>query len=510
MIERRKFIRQITLSVGALSVMPFIAEGMHVKANGQYLRIIASGVKNPEVVFPKDKRIPLGWKAFPIPASSINKEAVVLRFRKINSSTESLLFRLTSAIDFREEVTILAYLPESEVEIGAFDIRFSHPFQPFQISVDSKFIKEINYGGIALRMTKGEKDTWFFSPELSHTDNQGLQPHLLIGTSNRPEKAFRQNLLSMNSFSPFGWMGGCVIDALWEMSQKGDKEASQILKKQLSFFLDSKKGIIFESPTTIPVDGTFNSIEDFLPFASIVDVYPNHVSVQKTLDFLKSKENNEGIMLSRNDITTEACYTVAYPLAAIAVSRNNSQLAQTAISQLQFRTCFLTNNTTIFQRSSLEGHQSYANWGRGVVWYLVGIAKTLAILKNSSFRNLDGINEMEKEFVRAIQAVEKWQSTKGVWCSFIDRPETGLDSSATAGIALAYSMGHKLELLNISYVEKAKIAYQALLPLLTPDGFLTNVSQINRGGEDLQAGSYRVISQFGMGLMAQLKCSLHC
>ncbi len=203
-VQRRKFIRQIALSIGALYVMPSIAVGMYVKAKGQYLRIIASEVKNPDVAFPKEKRIPSGWKAFPIPASSEYREAVVLRFPEIKSLTEPLLFRLTSAIDFRKKVTILAYLPDSGVEIGQFDIRFSHPFQPFQISVDSKFIKDINHGGIALRMTKGEKDTWFFSPDLSHTDNHGLQPQLLIGTSNQPEKAFRHNLLSMNSFSPFG------------------------------------------------------------------------------------------------------------------------------------------------------------------------------------------------------------------------------------------------------------------------------------------------------------------
>ncbi len=510
MAQRRKFIRQIALGVGALYAMPSIAEGMYVKVKRQYLRIIASGVTNPEVAFPKEKRIPLGWKAFPIPASSEYREAVVMRFPEIKSIEGPLWFRLTSAIDIREEVTILAYLPDSGVEIGQFDIRFAHPFQPFQISVDSKFIKDINYGGIALRMMKGEKDTWFFSPDLSHIDNHSLQPQLLMGTSNLPEKSFRNNLMSMNSFSPFGWMGGCVIDALWEMSQKSDKEASQTLKKQLSFFLDAEKGIIFESPMTKPLDGTFNSIEDFLPFAAIVGVSPGHLSVQKALNFLKLKENNEGIIVSGSDITTEACYTVAYPLAAIAVNRNDRQLAQTAIYQLRFRTRFLTDNNTIYQRSSLEGHQSFANWGRGVVWYLVGIAKTLAILKNSSFRDLNGINEMEKEFVRAIQAVEKWQSTEGVWCSFIDRPETGLDSSATAGITLAYSMGHKLELLNSSYDGKAKKAYQSLLPFLTPDGFLTNVSQINRGGEALQANGYRVITQFGMGLMAQLKCSLHC
>jgi len=43
---------------------------------------------------------------------------------------------------------------------------------------------------------------------------------------------------------------------------------------------------------------------------------------------------------------------------------------------------------------------------------------------------------------------------------------------------------------------------------LSEDGFLRNVSQINRGGEELQANGYRVISQFGMGLFSQTKAAI--
>jgi hypothetical protein len=53
------------------------------------------------------------------------------------------------------------------------------------------------------------------------------------------------------------------------MSKKGDNNALHVLKTQLGFFLHNEKGIIFESPMTEPRDGTFNSIEDFLPFAAI-------------------------------------------------------------------------------------------------------------------------------------------------------------------------------------------------------------------------------------------------
>ncbi len=357
-------------------------------------------------------------------------------------------------------------------------------------------------------MTQGRQDGWFFLPDPTRTDNAGLQPHLLIGENAHPERAFRQNLLSMNSFSPFGWLGGNVQDALWEMAQRGDKSALRTLEKHLSAYLDPVQGVVFESPMTEPRDGTFNSIEDFLPFAAIVGLYPQHPSVSSALGYLQLKANREGLMVSEQDITTEGCYTIAYPLAAIAAQRHDLVLAQTALRQLNGRTRLLTTPQTIFQRASLEGHQSYPNWGRGVAWYLLGTIKTLAVLKHFRQQEITGKKEVEEAFRRAAVQVSRWQDPAGRWGSFIDRPETGTDTSATAGIACAFVWGVQLGLLNQSYLRRARQAKASLQAYLTADGFLTGVSQINRGGEALQASDYRVISQFGMGLLAQLDCLL--
>jgi hypothetical protein len=43
---------------------------------------------------------------------------------------------------------------------------------------------------------------------------------------------------------------------------------------------------------------------------------------------------------------------------------------------------------------------------------------------------------------------------------------------------------------------------------LTADGLLHGAAQSNRGGEALQRSDYRVISQMGMGLLAQLEAEL--
>jgi unsaturated rhamnogalacturonyl hydrolase len=134
--------------------------------------------------------------------------------------------------------------------------------------------------------------------------------------------------------------------------------------------------------------------------------------------------------------------------------------------------------------------------------------KTLKILKESTFNDLNEIKEVENDFIQAIEMVYDFQNKDGLWYSFIDRPETGVDTSTSEGIAKALVLGFKLGLLDSSYKEKSKMAYKSLQTYLTVDGFLSGVSQINRGGEELQSSGYRVISQFGMGLLAQLECVL--
>ena len=119
-----------------------------------------------------------------------------------------------------------------------------------------------------------------------------------------------------------------------------------------------------------------------------------------------------------------------------------------------------------------------------------------------------GLEEVRDAFVSAAARVSSWASDAALWSSYLHRPETGVDTSASAGIAAALAWGAHLGLLPARYRRLSQASYQALLAYLTPDGFLTGVSQINRGGEALQEGGYRVISQFGMGLLAQLKAAL--
>ncbi len=500
-MQRRKFIH----TTAALSGSAFFAPGLFhnsLSLKNRYHRYIADAVNHPATPLPARKRIPLGWPAFPVPVSGTEK--VILSFPELKTNAKEVSFRLTAAIDFREEKVISLYLPESGAEIGTMQMIYAHPFQPFEISIDKKWLKPIQQEGLGLRMAQGTKDAWFFLPDTSRTDNLGLQPQLLKGKSPGKEKAFMENLYSMNSFSPFGWMGGCVLDGLLELHRNGSQEALQILELQLGKFLDDEKGIIFENPHTEPLDGTFNSIEDFLPFAAITALYPEHPAIDQALAFCMKKKNQEGIIMGGRHLTTEGCYTVAYPLAEIARKRNDATLAGIALDQIKYRAKYLAENNVIYQRATLKHEKAYRNWGRGAAWYLLGMVKTLHALQEMEVDT----GELQQIFTETMRWVIPLQNREGLWYGYLDRPETGIDTSTTGGIAAAIAWGCNEGWLPAPYKAYAENAYEGLLQYLTPDGFLTQVSQINRGGEALQTSGYRVITQFGMGLLAQLKAVL--
>lgn len=504
-MNRRTFIHQVPILTATSALIPNLSIASPAKK--KYTRYVAQKIKYPTVPFPSDKRVPLGLTAFPVLKPDSGQPAIHLQFPPINSKTEPLYFRITAAIDFREEKTIRLYLPESGQEIGRLDMRYAHPFQPFQTIIGPQWLPEVRRQGIALQMTEGTQTPWFFLPDQLPPDATGLAPQLLARKEPASEKEFLNTLYSMNSFSPFGWMGGCVQDALYELHLRGNSRATQALKTHLGHYLDEQHGITLESPHTRPLDGTFNSIEDFLPFAAIVNLYPDHPSVQKAIDYCLDHRNEQGIIMAGKHITTEGCYTVAYPLAMIAQRRNDTQLAQIALDQLRYRTQYLVDDSAIYQRATLSGERTYRNWGRGAAWYLLGTIKTLAILQSSSF-NLSRTEEVQQAFVAAALIADHLRSPEHLWYGYLDQPATKVDTSASAGVAAAIARGVQLRVLPASHQRSAQTTYQSLKNYLTPDGFLTQVSQINRGGEALQESGYRVMSQFGMGLMGQLKATL--
>ncbi len=94
-MERRQFLQRISKLGGGLLVSPAFPAW---KPSNKWHRALATNVVAPNVTFPVEKRIPLGWKAFPV---SKSKETL-LQFTAIENIKSKAWLRITAAIDFRE------------------------------------------------------------------------------------------------------------------------------------------------------------------------------------------------------------------------------------------------------------------------------------------------------------------------------------------------------------------------------------------------------------------------
>jgi rhamnogalacturonyl hydrolase YesR len=327
-------------------------------------------------------------------------------------------------------------------------------------------------------------------------------PHLFLGTSVDRLAAFRQRLNSRASLQFFGWQEGCVLNGLQDMAAVGllDAEsAQQTIAAHFAHFFDADGSLDYEDDFSQPKRSIYG-VECTLPFAVLARTQPTHPALEAAVRFWRESRATNGAVQDGELLTAEGSYTVAYPMAQIGVLRDEPSLIAAALEQLRARKV-LFEDDGLALRLSADGRRTFVNWARAAAWYLLGLARTLAILPNPPA-------DLREEFARAAQWAVRRQNRNGVWHTFLDAPDVLPDNGGSAGIAAALAIGVKAGLLSPAMRPPAAQAAQALSSALTPDGFLSGVAQVNKGGEALQRDDYRVISQFGMGLLAQLYAAL--
>ena len=509
-MKRRNFITKSTTLTGALiagTSSPFfctIAFPADHKGTQSYIH--ANRVEASEVPVPENKRLPFQWKAF-----GLQHESATLYFQKpTKKENGTALFRVSVAIDVREEKLIEVFLPQSKKVLGTLDIRYAPVFQPFQLKLTAEEVAEVRKEGIGLRQTKGDSPVWFFQPDKDAHARPGLLPHLLPDTqAEAPQEAFYTNFLSLNSVQSFGWMEGCVLDGMLDLHRRFPRlKSKKALKKHLRLFFDKNKNLIYEGPFSKPYDGRFYNIEALLPIAAIAQMYPDHPVLPETATYCLQKRNEEGLITNK-DVTTEGCYVVAYPLAALSEALQQPELAQIALQQLLIRQEMLVHHGDIYQKKNPEGERLYRNWARGVAWYLLGTVRTLDILRNNpEIAQSPDFATLKDGFAQGVAHALNYQQSNGLWRCFLDDPATEVDTSGSAGIGAAIAIGIRRGWLPGVSVKQLSATREGLLQHLTPDGFLTGAAQANKGGKALQQSSYRVISQYASGLLAQLLAAL--
>jgi unsaturated rhamnogalacturonyl hydrolase len=483
-------------------------------------------VEAPTIELPPNKRVPFGWMAKAVDRTGCGKDTVLKP--KLESSfgselplgamesfisrpgAEHGLFRITVAIDVREEKKIEVILPSSGKVVGLFDIRYAYVLQIFEIPIPVCYIPEVLDYGLVLRMSQGEQPLWFFS-RLSPEENEAvLLPHLLLasGDAEGKEVSFYKQLSSISSVQTFGWMEGCVLDGLYDLDEafpyQGWREA---LHTHLDKFLHEEGGLIYENPRSEPVDQQIYGIEGTLPFAVIAKLWPEHPLLNLVIEFWYSRMEGGGEVIADGSITTEGAYTVSYPLAVLAKYHGRSDLAELAISNLLYRKQVLCTEAEIYWQYNNE-NRLYKNWARGCTWYMLGLTRSIVELRSGDQSMMPATDELEQECRRVAFLAMSYQRPDGLWACFLGEDESGVDTSGSAGIAAALAIGAKHGILSKEALEAAERTYAGLQAYLTRDGLLTGVAQSNRHGEALQRSGYRVISQMAMGLMGQLAAAL--
>jgi unsaturated rhamnogalacturonyl hydrolase len=508
-MDRRKFIETgLIASVGA-TILPSAARGISTSSSGQYFHIPAASIKAPKVQVPLGKRTPFGWDTFVVPPAGKSGRVTIL-FGKTDIQFSEMRFRLCSVMDIREEIAINVYSRATKLLIGSFDIRYPHILQPFELLIDSSHHADILRKGVSLQMVKGTVPVWFLSHHApDDLNNEALRPHLLLSNGKGDKDRFLKNFGSLNSIQQFGWMEGCVLDGLFDMFRKtGDHLYLSTINQHLNLFFDNDKKLDYEDPRSNRVYDNIYGIECPLPIAVIAKLEPRHPVLQQLADYCFVNKTDDGL-IGGGHITTEGCYTLAYPMAETAVALVNPELAELAIKQILLRHKYLFLDGHIHQRGTREGHAGYTSWARGVAWYLLGMARTLISLeKLNGFSDLEGVAEMRTLFEEGVKWALKYQQLNGLWYAFLREALTGTDTSGSAGIAAAMALGEKHGFLSFSVRENTEMACNELFRHLTPDGFVTGAVQSNKAGEELQRSGYRVISQYSSGLLAQLVAAL--
>ncbi|GAB2558915.1 glycoside hydrolase family 88 protein [Spirosoma areae] len=487
----------------------------------RYVLATPSGAKPP---LPADRYIPFDWAFDEIPAAGtpaadvpVQGEGVKLTWNQADirknsrAAGASARLRLTSATDVREACTIAVKTAVSGKVVGVLDIRFAMYLQPFELPVPAADINAVLNEGVTLTMQTGTKPFWFFGPGNSaQSAPTAYLPHLLLyenvdKAAGLPDR-WKERFVSLDSVQTFGWMEGCVLDGLHELSRTGAPAGSPRAKRVLTQHLDlffADNNLVYANLNNQKAVGKINTVESILPFAILAQTNPGHPLLQTAIQFCQAHANADGVIADGTGadrmVKTEECYTVSYPLAVLAKTLNRPDLAQLAIKTLQARINLLDRGKRIYQRGSEQGTPTFENWSRGVVWYLLGLVKTLAHLPDNA-----ETQPLKAALQTAVENVLSYQQPNGLWYCFMHQPETGLETSGTAGIAAALAYGYQKGLLPQSVLGAVSKAQTGLQPYMTPDGYLTGTAQGNKGGDALQRNGFRVISPYTLGFLAHL------
>ena len=331
------------------------------------------------------------------------------------------------------------------------------------------------------------------------TDFPYLSP--CIASSQEPNDFLGR--LCDSGIAPFGWMYGCVADALWALSKTtGHDRYERHLKRQLAFFT-TERGVRYENPRNHLAENDFHSIELTLPFAVLCQLERHHPGIDHAIKFLRSRRRDDGLIYDGASITAEGCYTIAYPLMQIAVQRRDFELQEWAWQQLAIRRQALFQDGHFYLRN-YDRNLSFEDWSRGVCWYVLGHVRTHIA------SGQEPGEDMRQHLQEIARIISEAQNARGLWYNFWSQPDLPIDSSGSAGMATALCLAADRGWIDAGYRDVAERCLRALCEdHLVDGGFLNSVGPNNKRGEEHQRRAVRTCEPLALGLLGQLYAAVH-
>lgn len=442
-----------------------------------------------------------GPKERPLMAIREN-EPTVLIWNEWPKDSGDLLLSLACVVEApgpRKKKLQIFVTAEGQEPIATLDVICSDPYQILTIPLPSEPLPKNGPLTLWLRLEYGER-LWLFAPD--HTATGGLEyhvPHLSLGSSSQAD--FLARLCSLASLQTFSWKEGCVLDGLHAIAKKSlHPAASRAIQEHLDYFGFQSGELVYETPRSHRVTNEFTTIETTLPFAQVARIDIQHPWIDMVLAFWHKLLREQGQIREAEMISSEGAYTVAYPMTVIARLRGEDQWLALAESLLVDTYQSLVQPEGIYLRHYADGRRTHRNWARGLAWLLLGHAQTLISQEKPSA-------QIVEQFHHLARFAAEHQLENGLWACFVNEPSVRPDTSGSAGIAAAFSLGAKAGLLPAEYQARAASSKASLLQNLTHEGFLNGCSQSNKGGEELQRSTYRVALPYAMGMLGLLIAS---
>ncbi|MGW7691205.1 hypothetical protein ACWGMA_20415 [Streptomyces asiaticus] len=159
------------------------------------------------------------------------------------------------------------------------------------------------------------------------------RPALLLAAEDppAPAAALHRHLTGLASVQPFGWMEGCVLDALYDLHTTfpGDTRAETALRDHLAVYVHGTR-LRYEDPCSRPANDRVYGIEATLPFAVVAKRDPRHPTLRPAIESWNARTDPHGCVKDA-PTTAEGCYIVGYPMAVLAKATGDTRLREAAI-----------------------------------------------------------------------------------------------------------------------------------------------------------------------------------